>query len=69
MFILVPQASEERHFRNFDFSAPVRLGMIIGFNDSAGVGFELLAPVSLIAGAPPDSLTGCLSFASAALAW
>jgi hypothetical protein len=25
--------------------------MIIGLNDSAGTGFELLAPVSLIAGA------------------
>lgn len=35
-----------------NFSAPVRLGMIIGwFNDSADIGFELLAPVSLIAGA------------------
>jgi hypothetical protein len=32
-------------------SAPVRLGVIIGLNDSAGTGFELLAPVSLIAGA------------------
>jgi len=54
MFILVPQASEERHFRNFDFSAPVRLGMIIGwFNDSAGTGSELLAPVSLSV-APPN---------------
>ena len=68
MFILVPQASEERHFRNFDFSAPVRLGMIIGFNDSAGVGFELLAPVSLIAGAS-RFVRQDVSFASAALDW
>ena len=29
----------------------VRLGVIIGLNDSAGTGSELLAPVSLIAGA------------------
>src|SRR5690348_16217005 len=32
-------------------SALVCLGVIIGLNDSAGTGFELLAPVSLIAGA------------------
>jgi hypothetical protein len=43
--------------------------VIIGqFYDAAGTGFELLAPVSLSL-APPDSLTGCLSFASAALDW
>jgi hypothetical protein len=37
-----------------NFPAPVRLGVIIGLNDSASIGSELLALVLLIAGAPPD---------------